>query len=121
AAAFIARHGRPQRSARCFRARARRVALKSLKQALVLVVRLADDDADLDQALSTVQSMLVSRGCRLQNSALYKGKQQLEFFCISQRNSICASWSWICERCCRMPTMLGLQWISYDVPSQPVS
>lgn len=43
-------------------------------------IRLADDDADLEQAFSTVQSMLVSRGCRLQNSALYKGKQQLEFF-----------------------------------------
>jgi hypothetical protein len=40
-------------------------------------IRLADDDADLEQAFSTVQSMLVSRGCRLQNSALYKGKQQL--------------------------------------------
>jgi len=29
---------------------------------------------------SAPQSMLVSRGCRLQNAALYKGKQQLEFF-----------------------------------------
>jgi hypothetical protein len=56
-------------------------------------IRLADDDADLEQAFSTVQSMLVSRGCRLQNSALYKGKQQLEFFCTFRRNSICENWS----------------------------
>jgi hypothetical protein len=38
------------------------------------------DEADLEQTFSTVQSMLVSRGCRLQNAALYKGKQQLEIF-----------------------------------------
>src|SRR6478752_2619600 len=43
-------------------------------------IRLDDDEADLEQTFSTVQSMLVSRGCRLQNAALYKGKQQLEFF-----------------------------------------
>ena len=45
-----------------------------------LRIRLEDDEADLEQMFSTVQSMLASRGCRLQNSALYKGKRQLEFF-----------------------------------------
>src|SRR5262245_10772140 len=38
-----------------------------------------DDEVDLDQTLGTVQSMLVSRGCRLQSSEVNKGKQQLEF------------------------------------------
>jgi len=38
-----------------------------------------DDEVDLDQTLGTVQSMLVSRGCRLQSSGVNKGKQQLEF------------------------------------------
>ena len=39
-----------------------------------------DDEVDLDQTLGTVQSMLVSRGCRLQSSGINTGKQQLEFF-----------------------------------------
>src|SRR5262249_43851549 len=43
-------------------------------------IRITDDDADLQHTFSTVQSMLVSRGCRLQNSALYQGEQQLELF-----------------------------------------
>jgi hypothetical protein len=44
-----------------------------------LRIRLADE-VDLEQMFGTVQSLLVSRGCRLQSSALYKGKRQLEFF-----------------------------------------
>ena len=42
-------------------------------------VRLAEE-VDVEQMFGTVQSLLVSRGCRLQTSALYKGKRQLEFF-----------------------------------------
>jgi hypothetical protein len=41
-------------------------------------VRLAED-VDPEPVFGTVQSLLVSRGCRLQNSALYKGKRQLVF------------------------------------------
>ena len=74
-------------------------------------IRLDDDEADLEQTFSTVQSMLVSRGCRLQNAALYKGKQRSNSFCIFRRSSICENWSWICGRCCRMPTVLKLSWI----------
>jgi len=44
-----------------------------------LRVRLADE-VDLEQMFSSVQSMLVSRGCRLQSSALLQKKRQLEFF-----------------------------------------
>ena len=44
-----------------------------------LRIRLADE-VDLEQMFGTVQSLLVSRGCRLQSSTLYKGKRQLEFF-----------------------------------------
>jgi hypothetical protein len=44
-----------------------------------LRIRLAEE-VDVEQMFGTVQSLLVSRGCRLQNSALYKGKRQLEFF-----------------------------------------
>jgi hypothetical protein len=44
-----------------------------------LRIRLADDE-DLEKMLGSVQSMLVSRGCRLQNSALNKAKSQLEFY-----------------------------------------
>lgn len=44
-----------------------------------LRVRLAEE-VDVEQMFGTVQSLLVSRGCRLQTSALYKGKRQLEFF-----------------------------------------
>jgi hypothetical protein len=43
-----------------------------------LRIRLAEDE-DLEPAFGAVQSLLVSRGCRLQNSALNKGKQQLIF------------------------------------------
>jgi hypothetical protein len=44
-----------------------------------LRVRLADD-VDPEQMFSSMQSMLVSRGCRLQGSALVKGKRLLEFY-----------------------------------------
>jgi hypothetical protein len=44
-----------------------------------LRIRLAEE-VDVEQMFGTVQSLLVSRGCRLQSSALYKGKRQLEFF-----------------------------------------
>lgn len=44
-----------------------------------LRIRLADE-VDAEQMFGTVQSFLVSRGCRLQNSALYKNKQRIEFF-----------------------------------------
>jgi hypothetical protein len=44
-----------------------------------LRIRLAEE-ADAEQTFGTVQSLLVSRGCRLQNSALYKNKRRLEFF-----------------------------------------
>ena len=54
--------------------------LAEFRLACRIRIRLDDDEADLEQTFSTVQSMLVSRGRRLQNAALYKGKQQLEFF-----------------------------------------
>ena len=41
-------------------------------------IRLAED-VDPEPVFGTVQSLLVSRGCRLQNSAIYKGKRQLVF------------------------------------------
>jgi hypothetical protein len=44
-----------------------------------LRIRLADEE-DLESALGSVQSMLVSRGCRLQNAGLNKAKRQMEFF-----------------------------------------
>ena len=44
-----------------------------------LRVRLADD-VDPEEMFSSMQSMLVSRGCRLQGSALVKGKRLLEFY-----------------------------------------
>jgi len=44
-----------------------------------LRIRLADE-VDLEQMFSSVQSMLVSRGCRLQSSAMLQKKQQLEFY-----------------------------------------
>jgi hypothetical protein len=83
-------------------------------------IRLADDDADLEQAFSTVQSMLVSRGCRLQNSALYKGKQQLEFFLHIPAELDMRKLE-LCGRCSRIPIMLELRWISCDVLSQSVN
>ena len=43
-----------------------------------LRVRLAED-VDPEPVFGTVQSLLISRGCRLQSSALYKGKRQLVF------------------------------------------
>ena len=43
-----------------------------------LRIRLGED-VDPEPVFGTVQSLLVSRGCRLQSSALYKGKRQLEF------------------------------------------
>jgi hypothetical protein len=43
-----------------------------------LRIRLAEDE-DPEPVFGTVQSLLVARGCRLQNSALNKGKQQLIF------------------------------------------
>jgi hypothetical protein len=45
-----------------------------------LRIRLDDDEVDLEKMLGSVQSMLVSRGCGLQNSALNKAKSQLEFY-----------------------------------------
>ena len=36
-------------------------------------------DVDPEPVFGTVQSLLVSRGCRLQSSSLNKGKQQLVF------------------------------------------
>src|SRR5215470_7808520 len=44
-----------------------------------LRIRLADD-VDPEEMFSSMQSMLVSRGCRLQGSALVKGKRLLEFY-----------------------------------------
>lgn len=44
-----------------------------------LRIRLTED-VDLEQTFSSVQSMLVSRGCRLQGSTLLQKKQQLEFY-----------------------------------------
>jgi len=44
-----------------------------------LRIRLADEE-DLESALGSVRSMLVSRGCRLQNAGLNKAKRQMEFF-----------------------------------------
>src|SRR5664279_788136 len=41
-------------------------------------VRLTDE-ADLGSVFGTMQSLLVKRGCRLQSSAIYKGKRQLVF------------------------------------------
>jgi hypothetical protein len=43
-----------------------------------LRIRLAEE-LDLEPVFGTVQSLLVSRGCRLQSSALYKGKRRLAF------------------------------------------
>jgi hypothetical protein len=43
-----------------------------------LRIRLAEE-MDLAPVFGTVQSLLVSRGCRLQSSALYKGKRRLAF------------------------------------------
>jgi hypothetical protein len=43
-----------------------------------LRIRLAED-VDPEPVFGTVQSLLISRGCRLQSSALYKGKRQLVF------------------------------------------
>jgi len=44
-----------------------------------LRIRLADEE-DLEPSLKSVQSMLVSRGCNLQNAGLNKAKRQMEFF-----------------------------------------
>jgi len=44
-----------------------------------LRIRLSND-VDPEEMLSSIQSMLVSRGCRLQSSALVKGKRRLEFY-----------------------------------------
>jgi len=44
-----------------------------------LRIRLSND-VDPEEILSSIQSMLVSRGCRLQSSALVKGKRRLEFY-----------------------------------------
>jgi len=44
-----------------------------------LRIRLADEE-DLERTLGSVQSILVSRGCRLQNSGINKAKRQLELF-----------------------------------------
>jgi hypothetical protein len=44
-----------------------------------LRIRLADE-VDLEQMFSSVQSMLVSRGCRLQSSGLLQKKRQFEFY-----------------------------------------
>jgi hypothetical protein len=41
-------------------------------------IRVADE-VDPEMMFATVQSLLVSRGCRLQSSALYTGKQQMVF------------------------------------------
>ena len=43
-----------------------------------LRIRLAEDE-DAEPVFDKVQSLLVSRGCRPQSSALNKGKQQLTF------------------------------------------
>jgi hypothetical protein len=43
-----------------------------------LRIRLAEE-MDLAPVFGTMQSLLVSRGCRLQSSALYKGKRRLAF------------------------------------------
>ena len=48
------------------------------RMACRLRIRL-DDDADPEQMFATVQSILFGRGCRLQSSAIYKGKRQLVF------------------------------------------
>ena len=44
-----------------------------------LRIRLTED-VDLEQTFSSVQSMLVSRGCRLQGSTRLQKKRQLEFY-----------------------------------------
>ena len=44
-----------------------------------LRIRLSDE-VDLEQMFSSVQSMLVTRGCRLQSSALLPKKHQFEFY-----------------------------------------
>ena len=44
-----------------------------------LRIRLADEE-DLEPSLGAVQSMLVSRGCSLQNTVLNKAKRQMDFF-----------------------------------------
>ena len=44
-----------------------------------LRIRLADE-VDLEQMYGSVQSMLASRGCRLQSSTLLQKKRQLEFY-----------------------------------------
>ena len=44
-----------------------------------LRIRLADEE-DLEPSLKSVQSMLVSRGCSLQNAGLNKAKRQMDFF-----------------------------------------
>src|SRR5262249_531119 len=44
-----------------------------------LRIRLADEE-DLEPSLGSVQSMLVSRGCTLQNAGINKAKRQLELF-----------------------------------------
>jgi hypothetical protein len=44
-----------------------------------LRIRLADEE-DLEPSLKSVQSMLVSRGCNLQNAGLNKAKRQMDFF-----------------------------------------
>jgi hypothetical protein len=41
-------------------------------------VRIAEE-TDLQSVFNTMQSLLVKRGCRLQSSAIYKGKRQLVF------------------------------------------
>ena len=41
-------------------------------------IRLAEE-VDPEQMFGTVQSLLVSRGCRLQSSALYTAKRQMLF------------------------------------------
>jgi hypothetical protein len=44
-------------------------------------------EADPKEMFGAVQSFLVSRGCRLQSSPVYKGKRQVAFFCTFQRDS----------------------------------
>ena len=44
-----------------------------------LRIRFADEE-ELERALGSIQSILVSRGCRLQNSGINKAKRQLELY-----------------------------------------
>jgi hypothetical protein len=74
-------------------------------------IRLDDDEADLEQTFSTVQSMLVSPAADCKMPHCTKESSSSNSFCIFRRSSICENWNWICGRCCRMPTVLKLSWI----------